>query len=232
VADKTKIKLRRTLNELRYLYEELEFVEDICKSGAIEFDAYYKEYCAQNNIDIKELNRQHAEKIQKAYGVEPPKETETLSAVPHTGSTELSTFLETPEKEFVPDDDAKFKDMHIMFNKIFKKLALRLHPDRIENYILDNDHKFKLKNDFASARNSLEKKTYFRLLKIAEKHDIYATENLDLQLLWFQKERNNLKKHISKQKQTYNYIFSEHESSTKRDNLIKDFLHQLFGLRV
>ncbi len=232
MADKTKIKLRRVLNELRYLYEELGFIEDICKGGATDFDSYYKKYCAENDIDIKKLNKEHAERIQKAYGVEPSQEPETPSDVPHSGTTDISTFLEVPEKEFTPDDDEKFKEMHVMFNKIFKKLALRLHPDRIDNYILDNNEKFKLKNDFSNARRFLEKKAYSRLLDVAKKYDIYATENLELQVLWFQKERNNIRKHISEQKLTYNYVFAECESDKKKDNLIKDFLHQLFGLRV
>lgn len=232
MADKTKIKLRRVLNELRYLYEELAFIDDICKDATSEFDSYYKQYCAHRDIDIKKLNKEHAEKIQKAYGIEPTEEEPTPSSVPHTGSTDLSPFLEVPEKEFIPNDEAKFKEMHSMFNKIFKKLALRLHPDRIDNYILDDDEKFKLKNDFSKARQYLEKKAYSRLLEMAKKYDIYATESLELQLSWFQKERNNINSHIAEQKLTYNYVFSECDSDKKKDDLIRDFLYQLFGIQV
>ena len=227
-----KIKLRRVLNELRFLYGELGFIEDLCSQGATEFDAHYREYCAQNDIDLKKLNKENADKIQQAYGIEQIEEDNTPSDIPHTGSSELSPYVESKEIEFTPSEDAIYKELHAMFNKIFKKLALKLHPDRIENYILDNDQKFKLKNDFSKARNSLEKKKYFRLLEIAEEHGVYATEHYGLQLKWFKKERDNIRKHLTKEKCTYNYLFAQSDSDKERDKLIREFLHQLFGIKV
>lgn len=226
-----KIKLRRVLNELKFLYEELGFIEDLCSTGATDFDAHYRQFCAENDIDLKKLNKENAEKIQKAYGIEEI-EDETPSDIPHTGSSELSPCVNSMEVEFTPTEDVIYKQLHSMFNKIFKKLALKLHPDRIENYVLDNDQKIKLKNDFSRARNSLEKRRYFHLLELAEAHGIYITEHYGLQLKWFKKERDNIRKHLSKEKSTYNYLFAECETDLERDSLIQEFLYQLFGIRV
>jgi hypothetical protein len=229
-----KIKLRRVMNELQYLYEEMELIGDLCGTAAGDFESYYRAFCAENNIDLKKLNRENSEQLKEIYGVKDLEEDEVPSELPRSGSAELvpQSGEGSDDDQFIPDDDVVYKELHSMFNKIFKKLAMKLHPDRIENHILDNDEKIKLRNDFSKARTSLEKKRYFHLVEISRRHGIYVTERYGLQLRWFKKERDNVRKHVNHEKCTYNYKFSECETDERKDNLIREFLQQLFGILV
>jgi hypothetical protein len=59
-----------------------------------------------------------------------------------------------------------------------------------------------------------------------------VTENFTLQLKWFKKERDALMDAISKVKTTYNYKFSECETSEEKDAVIKQFMWHLFRFRL
>ena len=86
--------------------------------------------------------------------------------------------------------------------------------------------------DFSEAKSALDKKKYFKLIQVAKKYDIYVTENFTLQLKWFRKERDALMNSIAVVKTTYNYKFSECETTQEKDEVIKKFLWHLFRFRL
>jgi hypothetical protein len=229
-----KIKWRRLLNELEYLYEEWELLDDINKSAGGEFETYYREFCARNGIDLNKLNDDNKERLSGLYG-RPPEEVEEAPISEYSGSASIVK-VDTPEEEPVIEETEEergiFKKLHEDFHKLFKKLALQLHPDRIENYTADNEHKRKLAMDFTFAKNALDKKDYFKLIQLAKKYNIYIPENYTLQLRWFRKERDSLRNNIEQIKTTYNYKFAECETDDQKDNLIKQFIWHLFRIQA
>jgi hypothetical protein len=234
MAKPVKIKYRRMMNELEYLYEEYELLDDIVKHAAGEFEAYYREFCARNNIDLNKLNDDNKDRISDLYGVEPEQVKET-PITEYTGSAAMVK-VDKPESEPLfeetEEDLGTFKKLHEYFNKLFKKVAMQLHPDRIENYTASDEYKKKMAWDFSEAKSALDKKNYFKLIKVAKKYNIYVTENFTLQLKWFKKERDALMDAISKVKTTYNYKFSECETSEEKDAVIKQFMWHLFRFRL
>ena len=128
-----KIKWKRLLNELEFLYEELDLANDICKEMNIDFEHYYRAYCARNNIDIDKLNRENAERLSELYGTKKPEQGEEIPISEYSGSTALVPMdnAETSNEEIEePDDLGTYKDLHQDFHKLFRKLAMKLHPDR------------------------------------------------------------------------------------------------------
>ena len=138
----------------------------------------------------------------------------------------------TDEEQKAFEEQEIFKDLHDEFNKLFKKLALKLHPDRIENYIADDEYKRKLSWDFSKAKSALEKKKYFQLIQLARKYDILIPENYDAQNKWFKNEKEKLKSNIQQIAGTYNYKFAECENDAERDALMRSFIRQVFGINV
>jgi hypothetical protein len=229
-----KIKWRRLLNELEYLYEEWELLDDINKSAGAEFEVYYREFCARNGIDLNKLNDDNKERLSDLYG-KPQEDVEEVPISEYSGSASIIK-IDAPEEEPMIEETIEergiFKKLHEDFHKLFKKLALQLHPDRIENYTADNEHKRKLAMDFTFAKNALDKKDYFKLIQLAKKYNIYIPENYTLQLRWFRKERDSLRNNIEQIKTTYNYKFAECETDEQKDNLIKQFIWHLFRVRA
>ena len=234
MAKSTKIKYLRIMNELEYLYEEYELLDDIVKDAAGEFEVYYRNFCAINNIDLNKLNEDNKERIANLYGLKPEQIKET-PVTEYTGSTAMIR-VDTPDPEPLfeetQEDVGTFKKLHEYFNRLFKKLAMQLHPDRIENYTADEKYKRKMSWDFSEAKSALDKKKYFKLIKIAKKYNIYVTENFTLQLKWFKRERDALIKATQKVKETYNYKFSECETDQEKDEVIKKFLWHLFRFQA
>ena len=226
-----KIKWKRILNDLSYLYQEVELIEDLEKETNNQFESYYRAFCAENDIDIDKLNQENHEKICEIYEVKIEEEPPTPECA-GDASMVLATIEEDDEPLFNEHEDISFKDLHEDFHKLFKKIALRLHPDRIGNYVLDIEQKRKQSWDFSKAKSCLDKKRYFHLVKIAQKYNILVPENYSRQLKWFRKERDKISTEIDQKKKTYNYKFSECQDIEEKDALVKAFIFQIFQINV
>ena len=141
-----KLKWKKLINELRYAYEELELVKEIAAASASEFQTYYENFCSRNNIDLAELNRKHSVDLEKLYG--PPKpDPDDIGQLPYSGSTDLALY-EGEEQENVESqhvstdcDDDDEREMYDIFSKLFKKIALALHPNRVNSKDLSDEEK-------------------------------------------------------------------------------------------
>ena len=222
------------LNEIGYLYDELNLIEELTKDAGIEFESYYRAYCAKNEIDRNKQNEENKDKIKDLYGKDPEILPQDLPVSEYSGSMDLvlSEHESTDEEQKAFEEQEIFKELHDEFNKLFKKLALKLHPDRIENYIADDEYKRKLSWDFSKAKSALEKKKYFQLIELAKKYEIFIPENYDAQNKWFKKEKESLKSQITQIASTYNYKFAECENDQERDALMRSFIRQVFGINL
>ena len=93
-------KFKKLQKELDYWQSELEYVQEILAEEHVKFEQYHRQYCADNNIDLKKLNQENNKKVGRLI----PKPV---------------------EKEIVFED--KTDERH--FKKIYKKIARKLHPD-------------------------------------------------------------------------------------------------------
>jgi len=230
----SKTKWKRIINEISFLYDELDLINELTKGAGLEFESYYRTFCAKKEIDRNQLNQENKERIKDLYGKDPEILPQELSALEYSGSTDLvvSEHETTDEEQEAFEELEIFKELHNEFHKLFKKLALKLHPDRIENYTSDNDYKQKLAWDFSKAKSAIEKKKYFELIQLAKKYNVLVPENYAAQLKWFKKERDQIVGDIRQIKSTYNYKFVECESDEEKDALMKSFIAQVFRFIV
>ena len=125
-----KLRWKRYVNKLRFIHEEIELIEQIASKTGNEFQAYLEEYCANNNLDLRNLNREHSAKVEEAY--------KNLRAEKQKGNLigdsedEIESDILSPIVEDVPEEIFQKEDseVHEAFSKLFKKIALQLHPDR------------------------------------------------------------------------------------------------------
>lgn len=235
-----KLKWRKIVNQLRYMHEELGIVQQISEEMAPEFQAHYEDFCKRHKVDIEELNRGSAAHRDKAFAehAEHLRETNKRKTSDYAGSTEIILYdgeagSEQPEvgtKDSTTSADEK--EMHEVFTKLFKKLAQKLHPDKVATADLTDEEKKEYEIMFTKAKTALEESQYFLLIDYAEKLKVPLPKNYRQQLKWMKREIDVLQNLITTQMQSYNYMFAERDDIVDKDNLVKQFIFQLFGERI
>ena len=224
-----KLRWRRRVNEIRFVHQEAELVEEVIAQAGQDFHEYYLQFAAKHHLDIKQLNQEHRARIEKIYG---PESVEALTQHELTGALAVyETFpaLDQEENPYVMTQDEI--EIHESFNKLFKRLAMKIHPDKLAP-TLNAEERATQTRMFKEAIAALEKRQYFVLIDMAEKLKIAQPKNYRQQNRWMKKEINKIRVHIKKQKTTYNYGFSECETSAEQDRLVKRFIYELFGIKL
>jgi hypothetical protein len=231
-----KLKWRRALSKLRFFYDELEYAKEISKDGAREFEAYYRKFCAINNIDICALDEQNRERLNKLYGSNEIADNSApdQGGIKDIGDTSIvhcnnQNINKEKDKEYemTADDIA----IHEAFSKLFKQIALKLHPDRIDKLLPDDERKSRV-SMFQKVNQAFEDRKYFILLDVAEQYNIATPKNYEQQTRWMKQQHGAIQTITNKEKTTYNYSFSECTTEEEKDILIKNFIFQLFGIKI
>ena len=222
-----KLRWRRLVNEMRFVHEEIDIVTTVISQGEKEFYEYYRRYAERNGHDVEALNRQNQEKVSAAYAPPPAVESKAYEV---TGSITLYDGAPTPSNQ-APTRYEMTKDeteMHECFSKLFKSIALKIHPDKIPAHI-SGEQREEYISMFKDATVALERQKYFVLLDMAETLKIPQPKNYKQQTRWMKKEVGILREALATQKGVYTYLFFECETDEERDNLIRRFMTQLFG---
>ena len=226
------LKWKRSLSTLRFSYEELQYIEEVSAEAAIEFEKYYRSFCAINNVDIAALEEQNKERVEQYIVQEqiPEKsEEENVNTDPDDGSLTIyqNTQEESEDYQMTADEIA----IHEAFSKLFKKLALKLHPDRINKFLPEDEKEIRAK-EFKEANEAFDNKKYFFLLDIADKYRVSTPRNYDQQNRWMKRETEKIQGLISQKKNSYSYGFAEAETEEEKELLIRKFIFQLFRINV
>ena len=235
-----KIRWQRLLSKLSYLHEENEYVQAIVKEAAAEFHEHYGDFCERLNLDIDGLNDQNAERIRGLYGLDNNEQnleatTKALSDMhqqivrymePPVYSTSPEQAEETTGEYQMTQDE---QEMYDSFNKLFRKIAMQLHPDKLDPNLSPVEKQRKV-TKFNEAKRALDKRQYFILLELAKEFNIKSPRNYPQQIRWMKKEIEGLNTSINAGKKTYNYAFSECDTEEEKDMVIKRFMHHLFGI--
>ena len=226
------LKWKRSLSTLRFSYEELEYVEQISSDAALEFEKYYRRFCALNNIDIPALEKQNKERVEHYFVQEQISEkSDEEPQVIKAGDSSLTIYQNTQEESEDYQMTADEIAIHEAFSKLFKKLALKLHPDRINKFLPEDEKEIRAK-EFKEANEAFDKGRYFFLLDIADKYRVSTPRNYEQQTRWMKRETQKIQGLISQKKNTYSYGFAEAETEEEKELLIRKFIFQLFRINV
>jgi len=220
------LKWKRALNEIRFKHEELEIVKEICSEQNAKFSAELHEFCKKNGIDIGDLIRK---KEALRPEIEPGNSPENLIGEPDE-PTDLSLSVgrylgEVPEiKKENSDEDEMYK----IFKSLFKKIALHLHPDRLQH--LTEDERSVRLSMFKEAHSALDERNYFKLLDLSERFNIKMPKNFKQQTRWMKGRIRELEQEIQKEKSSYNYAIAEADTQEQKDSFYRSFIKQVFGI--
>lgn len=225
------LKWKRTLNELRFKHSELELVKDINETHAQEFQMYLEDFCREKEVNLVDLNKN----LLAAQSIKiEEKEQEKRLKIPETEIDDTGALVirhETPEP--VIDDEIIVKDgreLSEAFSKLFKQIALYLHPDRLQN--LSDKEKQERLELFKEAQQALKEEKYYFLLDLSERFGVRTPKNYKQQTRWMKTKIVDIDSHIQQEKITYNYKFAECETDEQKQHLMRNFIFQVFQVRV
>ena len=201
-----KFKFLKLLNEYRSLKYELEYVQDILREGHQDFEVYYRQWCAKNDVDLAELNKRNQRKVDMIF----------IEEKSHKMKEELAT------KEFKEEKRGE-KD----FKGIFRMVARKLHPDKLKD---GDPRKEEYEEAFKKASGANEQGRWGDLFDVVDHYKIPLSDYKDaIECLEFDIEKVN--RLIDKEKSTYSWLLHEAETEQQKGNVVKKFLSHLFGWR-
>jgi len=226
------LKWKRSLSTLRFSYEELQYIEEVSAEAALEFEKHYRRFCALNNVNIPALEQENKNRVEQYIVQEQiPEKNEQQNIDVHPDDTSLTVYHNTQEENEDYQMTADEIAIHEAFSKLFKKLALKLHPDRINKFLPEDEKEIRAK-EFKEANEAFDKGRYFFLLDIADKYRVSTPRNYEQQTRWMKRETEKIQGIISQKKNTYSYGFAEAETEEEKELLIRKFIFQLFRINV
>ena len=174
-------------------------VREILKDAHLEFEVFYRRWCAENDIDISLLNKQNENRVQVFL-----KDSEEGLAV-----------IEKKQDEKVD----KYK-------KIYREIAKKIHPDKLST---SDPRFWEYTNSFKDVNKAMDKQKWGDLFEVVDKYNIWITEYeeacIDLQKSI--DETKSLIEHEKKSYSWALYECGEDEGC--KEMVVKNFLRQLFG---
>ena len=225
------LKWKRTLNELRFKHSELEFIDDINESHAQEFQMYLEDFCREKEIDLADLNKNLLAAQSIKIG---KKQSDERLRLPETDiDAEGALVVHHDKSEPDADDEVLIKDSKELsgaFAKLFKQIALYLHPDRLQN--LSDEEKEERLELFKEAQRALKEERYYFLLDLSERFGVRTPKNYKQQTRWMKTKIHEIDSQIQNEKTTYNYKYAECETEEEKQRLMRNFIYQVFQVHV
>jgi hypothetical protein len=198
-------KYRKLVGDLLYYRSELQFQEGILEKAGGDFDDYQRVFCEQRGVDLRNLVEKNTKRLTSLM-----EETESMSR----------------NKE-EPDSAARRA-----LNKIYKSVALSLHPDRLDNMGLSEEEYRKKESDFKTVAQSMEQGDWGTLIEASEELNIKPKLSKEL-FRELEKEIEVLKVKIQTNECTYGWRFYNCGIDIKCcDELIKQSLKHLYNLEI
>ena len=195
-----KFKFKKLLNEYRYLLRDLEYVNEVLIEANKDFEIYHKKYCIENEIDLKEMNKENSTRVKNIF----------------SSQSTLSVSIEKVKRQ--EEFDSK---------NLFRQIARMFHPDTLSK---DDPNKIEYEEIFKKASAAIDNAEWGKLFDIADKYnlDIQDYDQIN-ECLKMDTKRTSIIIQNKKDSYAYILYECEDDVNCK-ENVIKRFLKHLFNV--
>ena len=201
-------KYKKLVKELLFVNSEHEYVNAVLKEAHIEFEKQYRQYCAENDVPVDDLNKNNKDMLKEVFPKHKPKVDKEGLVKPdkkHTSKTPADKVLQ----------------------KMYRAVASKIHPDKFSTFEETPDVLEKIEM-FKSATTAYNERKWGKFLDICDKLDILPnryTKIMDI----IQAEINNLNNTIKNKKTTFSWrLYECDENDECKEAIFRNFLFQLF----
>ena len=199
-----KRKYRKIVSELLYYREELRYLNSIMNQAHLDFEDYYKDYCKRNNIDLSTLQEENKERIEQ---------------------------ITSEKQENKVEKPLSTSEGKKLLSKIYKSIALELHPDKLITSDYTEEEKKEKEEEFKVASTAVENNDWGELLELSEDLHLDVEIN-DVLLGEIEREITFLKKKIQNDQATFSWSLHAATTPEEKDRVVKQFLKRMFNLEV
>jgi len=209
-----ELEYKRLLSQLKFKNEELEIIEESMRDIHVEFESYYSSFLQENDLTKQELEQSKTQEFGDFMT------RFTKPAMPETDETGLVIV------EQLSDED---KEAKVVFAKLYKDIVKKCHPDRLSTD--DMDHFNKMNTHFKAASWAYNNAKWAILIKVAEELKIKPS-NYKKMNGHLRREIKTLDSELNKHKTSFGWRLYQEEEKEGKDNIIKDFIFQVFRRRL
>ena len=197
-------KYKRLLLELEFLYEDLEYHEEVQDEARREFQKAFLAYCASQNVDYEtEIIKEDVKDIKSS-------DPDSISFHDEEG-VNVDEDVKQLEKKGKPEQ----------ISKLFKQIATKTHPDKYAN--AEKTVQMTNKQVFLQAKKAADESNYFKLQQIARRMGLDLPEPSPKQLKLMQEEARRVKSKVKGIQNTAAWMWYDLEDEKERRNLMKRY---------
>ena len=197
-------KYKRLLLELEFLYEDLEYHEEVQDEARREFQKAFLAYCASQNINYEtDIIKEDVKDIKSS-------DPDSISFHDEEG-VNVDEDVKQLEKKGKPEQ----------ISKLFKQIATKTHPDKYAN--AEKTVQMTNKQVFLQAKKAADESNYFKLQQIARRMGLDLPEPSPKQLKLMQEEARRVKSKVKGIQNTAAWMWYDLEDEKERRNLMKRY---------
>jgi hypothetical protein len=209
-----ELEYKRLLSQIKFKNEELEIIEESMRDIHVEFESYYSSFLQENNLTKQELEKSKTQEFGDFMT------RFTKPAMPETDETGLVIVEQLSDEE---------KEAKVVFAKLYKDIVKICHPDRLSTD--DMDHFNKMNTHVKAASWAYNNAKWAILIKVAEELKIKPS-NYKKMNGHLRREIKTLDSELNKHKSSFGWRLYQEEDKEGKDNIIKDFIFQVFRRRL
>jgi len=212
-----KKRYQKLILELKYLYVDLEYHEDILKDAKEEFDLALQEEGPKYGLNVpkpQQIVLSNTTDVELYYD---NREEDDEEPIPEYNESEDTITDDTEEVKEEDEGD---------FGKLFKLIARLTHPDTYGINISDEDKKKKL-STFMKARKAVESKNWYELCQIALDLNIELPEPTKKHIKFLEDETIRVKNRITFI--TGTYAWNWYNDEQKRELYMRSYINFVKG---